>query len=577
MSRFAATYDRSQQTMKWEENLMKKKLVCALLLTGSVLLTACAQPQVPYENASATAPDLAEYTEKASSEEWDICVEAAAECADAGAAMPAFTSASNDEAASLSPDDFQREGYNQIAESGFVSVFTQPFSTFAADVDTACYANLRRTVTNGCGMDASALRIEEMINYFDYDYQIPQKGDKFGVVTTYTDCPWNENSKLLRVGIKAEEIPVSGGSNLVFLIDTSGSMFDDDKLPLVQKAFRILVNQLSAEDTVSIVTYAGSDTVLLEGARGNDRETILKAVDGLEAYGSTNGEGGIRRAYEIAEKYYIDGGNNRVILATDGDLNVGISSEAGLTELIEEEKETGVMLSCLGFGTGNYMDDRMEALADHGNGNYSYIDCEAEAEKVLRDELFSTLYTVAKDVKFQVEFNPAAVQGYRLIGYENRKMAAEDFADDKKDGGEVGSGQTVTVLYEVLPAGTEEVPMVSSRYRNNNIAHTDELRSAENPDELLVVNIRYKEPNEDKSILKIYPVTADMYREEMDDDTSFAAGVAQLGMLIRDSDLKGSTTYDAVYERLKKLPQITDDDEKLEFLTLIKKCEKQFS
>ena len=556
---------------------MKKKLVCALLLTGSVLLTACGQSLAPYQNTAATAPDSAEYYEEVPSSDWDICVEAAAECADTGATAPAFYSASKEEAVYLSPEEFQREGYNNIEESGFVSVQTQPFSTFAADVDTACYANLRRTVTNGYGMDASALRIEELINYFDYDYQTPQNGDKFGVVTTYTACPWNENSKLLRVGIKAEEVPVSGGSNLVFLIDTSGSMFDDDKLPLVQKAFRILAEQLSAEDSVSIVTYAGSDTVVLEGARGNDTRQIMKAIDGLEAYGSTNGEGGIRRAYEIAEKYYIEGGNNRVILATDGDLNVGVSSEAGLTDLIEEEKETGVMLSCLGFGTGNYMDDKMEALADHGNGNYSYIDCEAEAEKVLRDELFSTLYTVAKDVKFQVEFNPATVQGYRLIGYENRKMAAEDFADDKKDGGEVGSGQTVTVLYEVLPFGSaEEAPVVASRYQKDTIP-SDELSTAETTDELLVVNIRYKEPDEDKSILKTYPVTKEMYREEMDPDTSFAAGVAQLGMLVRDSELKGSTTYAAVYDRLKNLPQITDDDQKLEFLTLIKKCEKQFS
>lgn len=557
---------------------MKKKIVCTLLLTGTILMTACGQSRAAMDTAATNAGDYARDYEEAASADWDVCVEAAEASPEAGNALGSYFAAMEPADEYVVTEDFQREGYNNIEESGFISVQTQPFSTFAADVDTACYANLRRTVTNGYGMDASALRIEELINYFDYDYKTPQNGDKFGVVTTYTACPWNENSKLLRVGIKAEEVPVSGGSNLVFLIDTSGSMFDDDKLPLVQKAFRILAKQLSAEDTVSIVTYAGSDTVVLEGARGDDTREIMKAIDGLEAYGSTNGEGGIRRAYEIAEKYYIDGGNNRVILATDGDLNVGVSSEAGLTDLIEEEKETGVMLSCLGFGTGNYMDDKMEALADHGNGNYSYIDCEAEAEKVLREELFSTLYTVAKDVKFQVEFNPAAVQGYRLIGYENRKMAAEDFADDKKDGGEVGSGQTVTVLYEVLPVGSaEEAPVVASRYQNNATAHTDELHTAENADELLVVNIRYKEPEAEESVLKTYPVTTDMYREEMDADTSFAAGVAQLGMLVRDSELKGSTTYAAVYDRLKSLPQITDDDQKLEFLTLIKKCEKQFS
>ncbi|MBQ6322728.1 MAG: VWA domain-containing protein [Lachnospiraceae bacterium] len=557
---------------------MKKKVVCTLLLTGFILLTACGQTQVSFVTEPASAGDYAKSYEESASADWDVCVEAAEACPEAGNASASYFAASEPAEEYIAAQDFQREGYRNIEESGFVSVRTQPFSTFAADVDTACYANLRRTVTNGYGLDPSALRIEELINYFDYDYKTPQNGDKFGVVTTYTACPWNENSKLLRVGIKAEEVPVSGGSNLVFLIDTSGSMFDDDKLPLVQKAFRILSKQLTAEDTVSIVTYAGSDTVLLEGARGDDTRQIMTAIDGLEAYGCTNGEGGIRRAYEIAEKYYIEGGNNRVILATDGDLNVGISSEAGLTDLIEEEKETGVMLSCLGFGTGNYMDDKMEALADHGNGNYSYIDCEAEAEKVLRDELFSTLYTVAKDVKFQVEFNPAAVQSYRLIGYENRKMAAEDFADDTKDGGEVGSGQTVTVLYEVLPVGSaEEVPVVVSRYGNDSSANTDEIRTAENEDELLVVNIRYKEPDAEKSVLKTYPVTTDMYREEMDPDTSFAAGVAQLGMLVRDSEQKGSTTYAAVYDRLKKLPQITDDDQKLEFLTLIKKCEKQFS
>lgn len=474
-------------------------------------------------------------------------------------------------------EDFQREGYNDIEENGFVSVKTQPFSTFAADVDTATYANLRRTLNDGYGIDASAVRIEELINYFDYDYADAKDGEKFGVITTLTPCPWNEDTELLRIGIKAEEIEPTGGSNIVFLIDTSGSMFDDDKLPLAQKAFKLLAQQLTKDDVISIVTYAGGDEVILEGAHGDQTEEIIDAIESLEAWGSTNGEGGINRAYEIAEKYFIDGGNNRIILATDGDLNVGISSEAGLTDLIEEKKESGVMLSCLGFGTGNYMDDKMEALADHGNGNYSYIDCEAEAEKVLRDELWSTLYTVAKDVKLQVEFNPENVKGYRLIGYENRRMAAEDFADDKKDGGEVGSGQTVTVLYEVVTTDSAyDIPEVSSRYGNNAVSETEEEVSAPTGDELLVLNIRYKEPDQEESILKEYPVTKDMFSEEMDADTSFAAGVAQIGMLIRDSEYAGTSTYQNVHDRIKDIPGVIDDDERLEFLTLIKECERHF-
>lgn len=323
--------------------------------------------------------------------------------------------------------DWNTENYNSIKESGFVSVATQPFSTFGADVDTATYSNFRRSVfqNDGYGITGDAIRIEEMVNYFSYDYPEPKDGDKFSATTVLTPCPWNKDTLLLKVGIKAEEVEADKGSNIVFLIDTSGSMFDNNKLPLAQEAFKTLQEQLTDKDTVSIVTYAGTSEVALEGASGDEHKKIVKAIDGLEAYGSTNGEGGIKKAYEIAEKYFIEGGNNRILLATDGDLNVGVSSEAGLIDLVEEKRENGVFLSCLGFGNGNYQDDKMEALADHGNGNYSFIDCTREAERVLKDEFESTLFTVAKDVKFQVEFNPAQVKGYRLIGYENRKMAAE--------------------------------------------------------------------------------------------------------------------------------------------------------
>jgi len=471
--------------------------------------------------------------------------------------------------------DWNTENYNNIKESGFLSVATSPFSTFGADVDTATYTNLRRKIfeEDEFGISDSAIRIEEMINYFHYDYEAPKDGDKFGVTTSLTNCPWNKDTLLLRVGVKAEEIQPKGGSNIVFLIDTSGSMFDSNKLPLAQKAFSILADNLSEEDTVSIVTYAGTSEVVLDGAKGSDTKKIKDAVNALEAWGSTNGEGGIKKAYELAEKHFVKGGNNRIILATDGDLNVGVSSEAGLISLVEEKRETGVYLSCLGFGTGNYQDAKMEALADHGNGNYSYIDCTAEATRVLKDEMWSTLYTVAKDVKFQVEFNPEQVKGYRLIGYENREMAAEDFSNDKKDGGEVGSGQTVTVLYEVVPVDSAyNLPTVESRYGNT--PSTEAVTSDHAENELLAVNIRYKEPDAAESKLLTYPVTSDMLKAEMDADTSFAAGVAEFGMLLRNSEYKGTASYQEIYDRLKVIPGAMDDEFKAEFLYMVKKVSK---
>ena len=466
--------------------------------------------------------------------------------------------------------DWNTENYNAVKESGFVSVATQPFSTFGADVDTATYSNFRRKVyeNDGFGISKDAIRIEEMINYFSYDYPDAKEGEKFGTVMDLAPCPWNKDTLLLRVGIKAEEVSAEKGSNIVFLIDTSGSMFDNNKLPLAQKAFNLLQEELTDKDTVSIVTYAGTSEVALEGAKGSEHDKIREAIDGLEAWGSTNGEGGILKAYEIAEKYFIKGGNNRVLLATDGDLNVGVSSEAGLISLVEEKKESGVFLSCLGFGSGNYQDDKMEALADHGNGNYSYIDCSREAERVLRDEFFSTLFTVAKDVKFQVEFNPSQVKGYRLIGYENRKMAAEDFADDSKDGGEVGSGQCVTVLYEVVTADSAyEIPEVESRYNTEDAA-------GNGSDELLTVSIRYKEPDESTSKLLSYPIGRDQISAEMDDDTSWAAGIAQFGMLMRDSSFAGTSDLESIRDRLKKDPRIMSDDFRAEFLYMLDMVEE---
>ena len=473
--------------------------------------------------------------------------------------------------------DFNSEEYKPVKENGFVSVATQPFSTFGADVDTASYSSLRRklmepyaTGSGYYGIDDSAIRLEEMVNYFNYHYP-EATDDKFGVTTTLNPCPWNEDALLLKVGIKAEPVKEeSKGSNIVFLIDTSGSMDYFDALPLVKSSMSILVDKLSENDIVSIVTYAGSEEVVMEGVSGEDRSRIMSAINSLEPYGGTYGEGGINKAYEIAEKYKIEGGNNRIVLCTDGDFNVGTSSEAGLKELISEKRDTGIFFSCFGFGSGNYSDTTMLTLADNGNGNYFYIDCEKEAEKALDTEFFSTIFTVAKDTKFQVEFNPKTVKGYRLLGYEKRAMAAEDFADDTKDGGEVGADHAVTVLYEIIPSDSKyEIPTVESRYGNETKENSAEEKT-EMDDELLVVNIRYKEPDSDTSVLRTYPVSKTDLKEEMDDDTSWAAGVAQAAMLMRGSEYAGTSSFDEIFNRLKNDPEIMDNDFKAQFLFMLR-------
>ena len=478
------------------------------------------------------------------------------------------------------------EEFTKIDEHGFTSVRTQPFSTFGADVDTASYSLLRRGLIEAAAaeeadqqgiysryyvspVEESAIRIEEMVNYFTYHYKEPEDGEKFGVTANLTACPWNEDSLLLRVGIKAEDKKEAGkGNNIVFLIDTSGSMDEFDKLPLVKTAMKILADQLDDHDRVSIVTYAGSEEVLLEGAEGSDKKEITRAFDSMKPWGGTYGEGGIEKAYEIAQKYFIDGGNNRVVLCTDGDFNLGISSAAGLEELISKKRDTGIFFSCFGFGDGNYSDTRMETLADNGNGNYFYIDCEREAKKALEEEFFSTIYTVAKDTKFQIEFNPENVKGYRQIGYENRSMAAEDFADDTNDGGEVGAGQTVTVLYEIVPAESDMDLEVPSRYGSAD--EQEEKQDNAFADELLTVNIRYKEPDGEESVVREYPVSRSDIADKMDADTSWAAGVAQAGMLMRGSEYAGTSEFDDIYDRLKNDPEIMENDYKTEFLYMLR-------
>ena len=477
------------------------------------------------------------------------------------------------------------EEYGSVHESGFVSPVSEPFSTFGADVDTASYSSLRRKLLEPAaydeedpygsyyaGPDDSAIRIEEMMNYFDYHYEEPKDGERFGITTRLAKCPWNEDSLLLMVGIKAEESrEKSNGSNVVLLVDTSGSMFGFDSLPLVKKALNILVKNLGENDCVSLVTYAGSEEVVFEGLTGADQDEIMSRINDLEAWGSTYGEGGIEKAYEIAEKYFIEGGNNRVVLCTDGDFNVGTSSQAGLEELISKKRDTGVFFSCLGVGSGNYSDVTMETLADKGNGNYFYLDSEREAQKALDEEFESTFFTVAKDVKFQVEFNPDEIKGYRLVGYENRKMAAEDFADDTKDGGEVGSGQTVTVLYEIIPSSSDfEMPSVTAKYGKK---AEDETETGEFEGELLTVSVRSKAPDSDTSDLQEKAVFAEDM-EELSGDLSWAAGVVQAGMLMRDSEYAGTSSFDEIYNRLKEDDEVMDSDEKAEFLFMLRYMKK---
>lgn len=462
------------------------------------------------------------------------------------------------------------EEYNAIDEMGFTSVSLSPLSTFSADVDTASYSNLRRMIEDGYSLEDipdGAVRIEELLNYFNYDYALPKKGEPFGVTTQIADCPWNENSKIAMIGLKTKDIDFSEApaSNLVFLLDVSGSMYSDDKLPLLQKSFSMLTENLTEKDKVSIVVYAGEDRVVMEGVSGSSHKEIMEAIDSLEAGGSTAGSDGIITAYKIAEKYYIKGGNNRVILATDGDLNVGLTTQEELEKLISKEKESGVYLSVLGFGTGNIKDNKMETLADKGNGNYSYIDSLTEAKKVLVEEMGATLVTVAEDVKFQIEFNPEVVAGYRLIGYENRQLAERDFADDTKDAGEIGAGHTVTVLYEIVTTDT------AATYSGTTLKYAKEN---ELPDEeWFTINIRYKNPGTDKSLLLSYPIDKTEYVPNPSKDMQFAMVVAEFGLVVSDSAYKGDATMRSVIERLKEV-DTKSDEYKDEFCYLVRRLEK---
>ncbi len=464
------------------------------------------------------------------------------------------------------------EEYTTFESNRFLSVRTSPLSTFAADVDTSSYALFRRKVLLGERVSADSIRIEEMLNYFRYDYAQPKNGEPFGVTTEIGPCPWNEKTKLLLIGLQAAEVERENrpGHNLVFLIDTSGSMNGKDRLDLVKRAFLLLLDELAPEDTISIVTYANQDRVVLEGAPAADKTRIMEAISELEARGGTNGSAGIIRAYEIANRYYREGGVNRILLATDGDLNVGVTGEGDLARLVTEKKESGISLTCLGFGMGNYKDNKMEALADYGDGNCRYIDTIHEARKALVEEGGGTFITVAKDVKIQVDFNPAMVKGYRLIGYEDRLMAAEDFANDEKDGGEIGSGHRMTALYEIVPADSDFIfGEAESRYQNAQPDGTDEKT------DWLTVSIRAKEPEGTESKLYEYPVQDSMVTTELSENMKFAAAVAEAGMLLRRSEWKGTSTWQQALELARGSGTVTGDAYKEEFVYLLTLLERE--
>ena len=466
--------------------------------------------------------------------------------------------------------DFNTEGYSTVHENGYKLVMNDPLSTFSIDVDRASYSNVRRFINMGQMPPVDAVRIEEMINYFSYDYPEPEGKHPFSVYTELSTCPWTSNHQLLHIGLKGKEMEKSSlpASNLVFLIDVSGSMESPNKLPLLKNAFNLLVNQLRPNDRVAIVVYAGAAGLVLESTPGSQKETILKAIDRLSAGGSTAGGQGLKEAYKVAEENLSKGGNNRIIIASDGDFNVGPSSNAEMERMIETEREKGIFITVLGFGMGNYKDDKMEIIANKGNGNYSYIDNIQEARKVLVSEFAGTLFTIAKDVKFQLEFNPERVQAYRLIGYENRLLNKEDFNNDKKDAGEMGAGHTVTALYEIIPAGSDV-----------NIAGVDPLKYQANaskvkPDpnaELLTIKLRYKQPDEETIILIDKPESGRLIPlNQTSDNFRFSAAVAQFGLLLRGSEFKGNANIDQVVSMARDSKGNDDEGFRSEFIQLVR-------
>ncbi len=442
----------------------------------------------------------------------------------------------------IAPQDESPENYAHIVENQFLQATANPVSTFSIDVDGAAYANARRFLNMGQLPPRDAVRVEEFINYFDYKYQQPTDGKPFAVHTELAKCPWAPQHHLLSIGLQGRDIETGQlpASNFVFLVDVSGSMDEPNKLPLVQASLLLLTDYLRPQDRVALVVYAGAAGLVLPSTPGNEKEKIKAAIESLGAGGSTAGAAGIQLAYNTARTNFAAGGNNRVVLCTDGDFNVGISDESSLIQLIEKERESGIFLTVMGFGMGNYQDAKMQQLANKGNGNHAYIDQLAEAKKVLINEFGGTLFTIAKDVKIQIEFNPAKVAAYRLIGYENRMLAREDFDDDTKDAGEMGAGHRVTALYEIIPAG-QDIPVASTngdlKYQKTN------LSAASKGADLLTLKLRYKQPKAGASSALIQTVVLDKPASTMSENLTLAAAAASFGMVLRNSTYKGSATY----------------------------------
>ncbi|MCR5655529.1 MAG: von Willebrand factor type A domain-containing protein [Lachnospiraceae bacterium] len=565
---------------------MKKRVIASLLAIGMTAsaVMGCGNTQTANEAPSEmpeevwyetedTAEASSEACTDAETENWyEPTCEEAATADETSAAVQALTGdlEKNIDAYGFTTDSIAGEEYTEQTPNGFDSVANAPLSTFAADVDTASYANVRRLITQGYGLydiPGGVVRPEEMINYFDYDYPQPKNGERFGVNAVISECPWNSESKLMILGVNTKELSVSKrpASNIVFLLDISGSMASEDKLPLLKDSLEILTKSLDRNDRVSIVTYASGTNVVLDGVRGNDYWQIIGAFDRLSAGGSTNGEGGIDLAYQVAEENFIKGGNNRVIIGTDGDFNVGKSTSGELENFISEKKESGIYLSVLGFGTGNYSDTIAETLADAGNGNYSYIDSLHEAEKVLGKEMYSTIYTVAKDVKFQVEFNPAMVSSYRQIGYENRALNAEDFKDDTKDGGEVGAGHQVTVAYEIQLANGNGAGS-DLKYQDGVVNEKGKAK-----DEWCTLSVAYKDPDKNTSEYLEFPIDADNYTTKPSDDFIFATSVAEFAMALTGSEYLVDMDREEALDQAIKTAGMVDltDEYKAEFLELM--------
>ncbi|MBK8425739.1 MAG: von Willebrand factor type A domain-containing protein [Lewinellaceae bacterium] len=471
----------------------------------------------------------------------------------------------------IATQDESPENYAHIVENQFLQATSNPVSTFSIDVDGAAYANARRFLNMGQLPPRDAVRVEEFVNYFDYQYKQPADGKPFAVHTELAKCPWMPQHHLLSIGLQGREIETGQlpASNFVFLVDVSGSMSDPDKLPLVQSSLLMLTDYLRPQDRVALVVYAGAAGLVLPSTPGNQKEKIKAAIEALGAGGSTAGAAGIQLAYQTARTNFINSGNNRVVLCTDGDFNVGVSDDASLIQLIEKERESGIFLTVMGFGMGNYQDAKMQQLANKGNGNHAYIDQLAEAKKVLINEFGGTLFTIAKDVKIQIEFNPAKVAAYRLIGYENRMLAREDFDDDTKDAGELGAGHRVTALYEIIPAG-QDIPVAS---RNGDLKYQKtKLSAASKGNDLLTLKLRYKQPKAGASSELIQTVVLDKPATDLSENLTLAAAAASFGMVLRNSTYKGNATYQSALLLAKQAAKNDPSGYRTELCRLIEKA-----